>query len=279
MKDNYFLNLALEAALEAGKKTLTYYRANNFDIDIKSDNSPLTQADIDSNAEIEDKLKQSKIPILSEETAPEEYAVRKNWECFWLIDPLDGTKEFIKHSDEYTVNIAFIEKNSPTLGVVFAPAKDILFYGVVGEGAYKIEEVSQKTPEEIVSGSVNKIKLPACDSSASDKTIVVASKSHRNSETDAFINKLEKKNGQVEVQSFGSSLKLCMVAEGSAHIYPRMGSTMEWDTAASHAVVLASGCNILQFPSLENMTYNKENLLNPWFVVFQPDMEKSISVN
>jgi 3'(2'), 5'-bisphosphate nucleotidase len=269
---NKLLKIAVEAALEAGRSTLVYY-GNDIDVDLKTDSSPLTQADLDSNKIIEEKLLPTEIPILSEELVPEAYEERKKWKFLWIVDPLDGTKEFIKKSNEYTINIALVEKSTPIMGVVYAPALDLLFYGDHINGAYKVSDASEKKVENLFD---DKIRSKLIAESNTKETVVVASKSHRNNETDVFISKLSEEFEDVKIKSYGSSLKLCMIADGEAQIYPRLGPTMEWDTAASHAIVTASGAKIYQYPSFDNVLYNKENLLNPYFIVCSVEKEKAV---
>jgi 3'(2'), 5'-bisphosphate nucleotidase len=245
----------LELANRAGKEVLNIYE-KDFDVEFKNDNSPLTIADKKSHEIIVDGLRKlSKYPILSEEGKEIPYEERKNWEYYWCIDPLDGTKEFIKKNGEFTINIALIHNDEPILGVVYAPVINVLYYAKKGEGAYKNgKKLRKKSPTKPFR--------------------VVASKSHMNDETRNFIRKL----GEVELVSKGSSLKLCMVADGSADIYPRIAPTMEWDTAAADAIVREVGKMTYIFD--ENfeideelnvrgtpLKYNKENLLNPYFVV------------
>jgi len=237
-------------ALSAGDAIMQIYE-KDFEIGYKDDKSPLTEADLKANEIICTALENAypDIPIMSEENKQTEYEVRKNWQYYWCIDPIDGTKEFIKKNDEFTVNIALIHKNRPVLGVVYAPAIDELYSAKEGEGAFKNGErlplQKNDTPQE--------------------KLSVVASKSHLSKETQNFIDALNTK--KIEQVSKGSSLKLCMVAEGVADIYPRLAPTMEWDTAAADAVVREAGKMTYQFEKEEPMLYNKENLLNPWFVV------------
>lgn len=237
-------------ALSAGRLIMQIYE-KDFSVEYKDDNSPLTQADTKSNELICDRLKSlyPEIPIMSEENKQVAYEIRKDWDCYWCIDPIDGTKEFIKKNGEFTVNIALICKGEPVLGVVYAPALQELYFAKKAEGAYK-----------------NGQRLPLyTNDNPKQKLSVVASKSHLSSETQAFIDSLDAK--EIEQVSKGSSLKLCMVAEGSADIYPRLAPTMEWDTAAADAIVREAGKMTYQFESQEPLMYNKENLLNPWFVV------------
>ena len=235
-------------ALSAGNTIMEIYN-RDFTIAYKDDKSPLTEADLASNEVIMLGLEKYGIPILSEEGKSIEYDDRKTWEYYWCIDPIDGTKEFIKKNGEFTVNIALIHHNTPILGVVYAPALQDMYVAKKGYGAYKNGE-----------------KLPLrVNADLSEKMSVVASKSHLSNETQAFIDALETK--EIEQVSKGSSLKLCMVAEGEADIYPRLAPTMEWDTAAADAIVRESGKMTYQFENDQPVVYNKMDLLNPWFVV------------
>jgi len=255
------LEVIVAIAKEAGDAIMEIYN-QDFKIDYKDDKSPLTEADTKSNKIICEALEKAypEIPLLSEENKAETYEVRKNWEYFWLIDPIDGTKEFIKKNGEFTVNIALIHKDTPVLGVVYAPALKDIYKAKKGDGAFK-----------------NGQKLPLTVNETPEKSLsVVASKSHLSEETQAFIDEIAKSTESIEQVSKGSSLKLVMVAEGSADIYPRLAPTMEWDTAAADAVVRESGKMTYQYnptfkiqhsTSLIPVVYNKNNLLNPWFIV------------
>lgn len=237
-------------ALEAADAIMKIY-AKDFSVEYKDDKSPLTEADTKANEIICKRLEElyPTIPMMSEENKEVPFEVRKNWEYYWCIDPIDGTKEFIKKNDEFTINIALIHKNSPVLGVVYAPAIDEMYSAKKGYGAFK-----------------NGMRLPLfVNNEPLKKLSVVASKSHLSEETQVFIDAL--KTDEIEQVSKGSSLKLCMVAEGVADIYPRLAPTMEWDTAAADAVVREAQRMTYQFESNEPMVYNKENLLNPWFIV------------
>lgn len=243
-------------ARSAGTYIMEIY-AKDFDVEYKDDKSPLTEADKGANAIIEKDLAAleesigQKIPILSEEGKSIPFEKRRGWDYFWMVDPLDGTKEFIKKNGEFTVNIALIHEGKPILGVVYAPAIDVMYSAKQGEGAYR-----------------NGKKLPLFVNEAPEKSLkIVASKSHLSDETKAYIDEIAKGSETIDLVSKGSSLKLCMVAEGSADIYPRLAPTMEWDTAAAHAVVLESGKQVIDFETGTPIVYNKENLLNPWFVV------------
>lgn len=263
---NFFqwLDIALEAALVAGKKTLQYY-GDDFDVIVKNDNSPLTLADLESNRVINEYLNKTKIPILSEENKMISYEVRKNWSRYWLIDPLDGTKEFINKRTDYTINIALIEEGIPVLGVVYAPILELVYYGMQNQGSYKATVSANVLPDPIKEKAYQlKLTKPA------DKLRVVASRSHLSAETNQFIEKLKKYKSVGDMKSMGSSLKLCMIAEGSADIYPRLGPTMEWDTAASHAVVIYAGGSVVEMDNFQPLTYNKVDLHNPYFIVYNP---------
>jgi len=239
-------------AKEAGKAIMQAYK-QDFEVEYKQDNSPLTLADKKANDIIEaclNKLSVS-LPILSEEGNDIPYKDRKDWEYFWLVDPLDGTKEFVKKNDEFTVNIALIHKDTPVLGVVYAPALDICYWAKQDEGAFKDGK-----------------NLPLKTSDQRNTYKIVASRSHMSDETQTFIDAIDTQK-EKELISIGSSLKICLVAEGEADIYPRLGPTMEWDTGAAHAVVCESGKNLQKYKDGEYSKhgYNKENILNQWFVV------------
>lgn len=241
-------SLAKEASIEAGKAILNIYNSADFGVEMKGDNSPLTKVDQAAHYVIVSYLEKTGLPILSEEGRDIPYEERKNWEYFWMVDPLDGTKEFIKKNGEFTVNIALIHQGVPVLGVVYAPVLGWLYWGNEEEGAWKLESNSKAL----------KLEKPA----ASDVKTIVASRSHLSHETQDFIDQYP----GVEVISMGSSLKFMLVAEGKAQVYPRFAPTMEWDTAAAHGVILAKGGEVLRWPEKTPIVYNKENLLNPWFI-------------
>jgi 3'(2'), 5'-bisphosphate nucleotidase len=253
MLDKIDLETIVNIAQEAGDAIMEIY-SRDFQVDYKDDNSPLTEADTKSNEIICTALTKAypDIPLLSEENKEVPYAERKEWEYFWLIDPIDGTKEFIKKNGEFTINIALIHKDTPVLGVVYAPALGDMYKAKKGHGAFKN---GQKLPLEI-------------NETPKQSLVVVASKSHLSEETQEFINIVARSTEHVTQISKGSSLKLCMVGEGVADIYPRLAPTMEWDTAAADAIVRESGKMTYQYDrEAESIVYNKENLLNPWFVV------------
>ncbi|MFD2201869.1 3'(2'),5'-bisphosphate nucleotidase CysQ [Shivajiella indica] len=241
--------LAKSASLEAGKVILSIYNSFDLGVEYKKDDSPLTKADIAGHEVIVTYLKESGLPILSEEGAQTPYDIRKNWDYYWLVDPLDGTKEFIKKNGEFTVNIALIHQQKAVLGVVYAPVLGWLYWGNREDGAWKKEG---ENPPIRIQGKRN----------APVKTIV-ASRSHLSEETKEFIDQYP----DAETVSMGSSLKFMLVAEDRAQIYPRFAPTMEWDTAASQAIVEAAGRQVLTYPELEPMKYNREDMLNGWFLV------------
>ena len=246
----------VDIAKLAGSSILDIYdKGEGFaDISYKDDNSPLTLADKASNDVIFKALKEltPSIPILSEEGKKISYNDRKSWNQFWLIDPLDGTKEFINRNGEFTVNIALIENGAPILGVVYAPVIDVTWFGTLEQGSFKSK--NNDDPKLI------KVNIPNEDSTIK----IVSSRSHSNNpKLEDYLNNFN----QYELVKMGSSIKICLVADGSAHLYPRFGPTMEWDTAAAHAVVKFAGGNIINFHTNHELSYNKDNLLNPEFLV------------
>ncbi len=282
MNEKLYLLTALAAAIDAGHAILDVYRSPDFKIEEKADKSPLTLADRRSHEIIVKRLGKLDIPILSEEGKDIPYEQRKSWETYWLIDPLDGTKEFIKKNGEFTVNIAIIRNRKPAAGVIFVPDKDVLYYALKNLGSFKadsidrIESVIRPSIEpttEIAAEIIDKVidastSLPLNDSVDRPYSII-GSRSHASPELEAFVEEKRQEHGNVEFISAGSSLKLCLVAEGKADIYPRTGPTMEWDTAAGQAIAENSGCKVLQYGTSDPLIYNKENLLNPWFVVLR----------
>lgn len=286
MNENLYLITSIQAAIKAGTAILEVYRSAEFEVEEKADKSPLTLADRRSHEVIVGYLTTVDIPILSEEGRDMPYPVRSQWDAYWLIDPLDGTKEFIKKNGEFTVNIALIRQNKPAAGVIYVPDRDTLYFAATAIGAYKADGhriagllfESDGKPDQSAAlsdrDSAQRLKdliglstvLPIEQSRRRPYTIA-GSRSHATSELEAIVAKKRQEHGEVEFISAGSSLKLCLVAEGRADIYPRTGPTMEWDTAAGQAVVECSGGKVYQYDTQEPLEYNKENLLNPWFVV------------
>jgi 3'(2'), 5'-bisphosphate nucleotidase len=257
------IDQAIKAALAAGLKINEVYSSSDFNIQLKEDNTPVTIADHLAHDEIMKELDCTGLPILSEEGIHLSYSQRKKWSLFWMVDPLDGTKEFIKRNDEFTVNIALIQKNEPIAGVIFAPVTGELYAGIPEIGAFKLFHPSEDCTFQTM--QLSGTKLP--EEKESDEYVVAISRSHTNKDTEAYIEKLRSENELIRIIRKGSSLKICMVAEGTADIYPKIGKTMEWDTAAGHAIVKAAGKNILCPESNTELTYNKEDLGNPNFMV------------
>ena len=252
------LSQALELARRAGDAILAIYDTADFGVDMKADDSPLTKADLAAHAILAPGLEAmiDGVPVLSEEGEMPAWSERSQWNRYWIIDPLDGTKEFIKRNGEFTVNIALIENGEPVLGVVHVPVLNISYTGVKNGGAFKYQN-----GEKI---AINTRKIAELNG---EPLAVVASRSHGADAVDALLEKLNQAFGATELRNMGSSLKLCLVAEGNADIYPRLALTSEWDTAAAQAVVEAAG-GAVWTESLDVMRYNsKENILNPFFFV------------
>ncbi|MDX2273372.1 MAG: 3'(2'),5'-bisphosphate nucleotidase CysQ [Cyanobacteriota bacterium] len=243
-------------AEQAGQGILQVYAQADLGITHKTDDSPLTQADLVSHHTIVEGLQnqERRLPILSEESQAIPYQERQPWSAFWLVDPLDGTKEFIQRNGQFTVNIALIEEGIPILGVVHAPVLSTTYSAARGGGAFKQASGQPEQPIRVADYPVTPCR-------------VVASRSHAGSETTDFLERLRQTVGEVSVVSMGSSLKFCLVAEGSAHLYPRFGPTMEWDTAAAHAIVQEAGGEVTTLQG-DPLRYNKPDLLNPYFMVF-----------
>lgn len=255
MTDTRLADLAAAAAeisVAAGRAILDVYRMD-FEVTQKADESPLTQADLASHRLIRDALARlaPDIPLLSEESADIDYGVRAGWPEYWLVDPLDGTKEFVNRNGEFTVNIALIRAHDPILGVVHVPVTGVTYIGLVGTGATRQAAGGEHEPIHV--------RVPSAD-----PVRVVGSRSHANPRLRQYLEPL----GDYQMVRMGSSLKFCLLAEGKADFYPRLGPTSEWDTAAAHALVLAAGGQIV---TLDNrpLQYNlKPSLLNPEFLVF-----------
>ncbi|MEJ1241562.1 3'(2'),5'-bisphosphate nucleotidase CysQ [Chryseolinea sp. T2] len=252
MNASLLVEIAVRAAEKACREILTVYYDDNFQVELKGDQSPLTRADKLAHEAIIAELNTSGYPVLSEEGRDIPFSERKAWEYFWMVDPLDGTKEFIKRNDEFTVNIALIHKGRPVLGVVAVPVTGDVYLASAGAGATlrrdgKSVPLSKRPPVDLTTAGLK----------------VVASRSHMSSATEDFINKLNK----AELVSAGSSLKFMLLAEGKADVYPRFGPTMEWDTAAAHIIVNEVGMKVYSSDGNTELLYNKENLLNPDFLV------------
>jgi 3'(2'), 5'-bisphosphate nucleotidase len=263
-----WLNTAVTAAAHAGHKIMEVYGSDDFGVEIKSDNSPLTKADKEANDIIQQALSATDIPVLSEEGKHIPYNQRKNWEHLWVVDPLDGTKEFIKRNGEFTVNIALVENHKPILGVIYVPVTRVVYFGAMGLGAYKGEipmvDLKQLSSIDVFNFLRDYQKLPLAKTDSVFR--VVGSRSHMSEETTSYINAITKNQKKVEVISAGSALKLCLVAEGTANVYPRFAPTMEWDIAAGHAIINEAGKKVLMHNSDKELIYNRENNVNGWFV-------------
>ena len=274
MQNLNFLAAAIQAAVEAGKAVLDVYNTD-IHVDYKKDQSPLTLADKQAHDIISDRLKPFDIPLLSEEGKTIPYATRRQWKTLWIVDPLDGTKEFVKRNGEFTVNIALVTGGIPILGVVFAPVREVLYFALQGIGAYKIDRQDAVAAlcDRLSRGGLNDDGLTGQGTALPRERprdmpyTIVGSRSHSTEALEAFVAQKRSEFGTIEFIPAGSSLKLCLVAEGRADIYPRLAPTMEWDTAAGHAVVTNAGARIYNHSSGEPLCYNKEDLLNPWFIV------------
>ncbi|OQA06599.1 MAG: 3'(2'),5'-bisphosphate nucleotidase CysQ [Bacteroidetes bacterium ADurb.Bin397] len=269
MNKGTLLHQAILASIEAGLAIMNVYDGPH-EIEIKDDKSPLTIADRQSHLSIMAHLKETGIPVLSEEGKNIPYEERKDWPLFWMVDPLDGTKEFIKRNGEFTVNIALIENGAAVAGVIYAPVPDTLWYGSTGSGSFKVDQAAKVLSNfkdvDTISYALNNSAVSLPKTGDARPFTVVASRSHLSPETETLIAELKEKHKIIEFVSKGSSLKICLVAEGSADIYPRLAPTMEWDTAAGQAVVEAAGGRVLRAADRQPLAYNKEDLLNPSFI-------------
>ena len=262
MNFNKLLIKAINASIKGGHAIMDVY-ASDFAVEHKDDKSPLTLADKNCNEVIEDHLKGTDIPFLSEEGAKITYEDRKDWEYSWLVDPLDGTKEFVKRNGEFTVNIALIHNGDPIVGVIYVPVKEELYFAMEGLGSYKVRRNQIIDNLEALISSSDKLPIDY----QRNNYVIVGSRSHMSAETEVFFQDMKKEHGNVEIMAVGSSLKLCMVAEGKADAYPRYAPTMEWDTGAGHAIAKYAGFSVQQHNTSDDVVYNKEDLLNPWFLV------------
>jgi 3'(2'), 5'-bisphosphate nucleotidase len=252
------LELCINAAIQAGEEILDVYKAP-FLVEQKADNSPLTIADRRAHDVISKMLQSTSLPILSEEGKHTPYEERSKWDMFWLVDPLDGTKEFVKKNGEFTVNIALIQNNKPVMGIIYAPVMKKMYWAVKQHGAFSAEAITNsdycfRNGVRLIHQAIPNVYR------------VVGSRSHMTKETADFI-KEQRANEPYEMISIGSSLKFCLIAEGKAHLYPRLAPTMEWDTAAGHIIVEETGKKVIRYHDKQDLEYNKQDLLNPWFVV------------
>lgn len=269
MTNEQLLEIALKATLAAGEKIMEVY-AKPFKVHYKEDDSPVTEADRKASKVIVDLLEQTKIPVISEEENIPDYTGRKEFKKLWLVDPLDGTKEFVKKNGEFSVNIGLIENNYPVLGVVYMPVLKEIYFASPQTGAYKMSheafmqnKAMEFTLEQFIQHSK---KLPLQNP---HKYTVVASRSHLSKETYAHLQNLKYEKGDTDIVYSGSSVKMCWVAEGRANQYPRFGRTMEWDTAAGQAIVENAGGTFLNFKTKQRLDYNKPELGNPDFIAYR----------
>ncbi len=268
-----YLLAAVDAALKAGKAVMDVYQSD-FAVQAKEDKSPLTAADKNAHEIIKADLAAFNLPFISEEGKSTPYGIRKTWHTLWMVDPLDGTKEFVKRNGEFTVNIALIDDGRPVMGVVYAPVPKWLYFAASEIGAYKLTGVA---PGErlLDEGGITEERLPALVKRGQKLPIphsreiytIVGSRSHQTPELEEFVAARREEKGEVEFIAAGSSLKICLVAEGAADIYPRLGPTMEWDTAAGQAVAEYAGARVTVYNDGCPLRYNRADLLNPWFVV------------
>ncbi len=276
MSRDDLLLTAVQATIRAGLATLEIYDSE-LHVDYKEDRSPLTVADTRSHDIIAGHLKHTGVPVLSEEGRAIPAAERRRWQRLWVVDPLDGTKEFIQHRGEFTINIALVENERPTLGVIFVPVKNTLYYGGLEDGSYRLDDgpvlagLARTGGTGDAHGAIEQLKarstrLPL-DLGAHTPFVIVGSRSHATPELHAYVEQKRRELGAVTFVSAGSSLKYCLVAEGRADVYPRLGPTMEWDTAAGQVIAEAAGATLIRHDTGGPMTYNKEDLLNPWHVV------------
>ena len=276
MANEIYLISAILASIHAGKAVLDVYNSD-FTVERKDDRSPLTLADKRSHEIIMERLEPFNIPVLSEEGKHVSYSERKNWDWIWVVDPLDGTKEFIDRNGEFTVNVALISGTRSILGVIYIPVQQTLYFGLLNAGAYKLdnremikhlEEKHQTADKQVLLQEVIGVssRLPFSRDPEMPFT-VVGSRSHSTPEIENYVEKKRKEYGNVKFVSAGSSLKICLVAEGTADVYPRTGPTMEWDTAAGQAIAENAGAELVCYDTGQPLVYNKKHLLNPWFIV------------
>ena len=266
----YLLPLAFNAAVRAGAEIMKVYDSKEgFDIKVKSDNTPLTIADRLAHNKIKEVLGETRIPILSEEGREMLYDERKNWEMFWLVDPLDGTIEFIKGNNEFTVNIALMADNECIGAIVYVPYLGKIYFAEKGCGAMLLEGIKPDADADYGNDDIRQnAKILPLKSTSDGKFRIAVSRSHQTAETEHFVEQMRKNHPEAEVVEQGSSYKFCLMAEGAIDYYPRTTPTYEWDTAAAELVLAESGGSVHSLPDHEPLRYNKENLHNPWFECF-----------
>jgi len=255
------LQLALQASLQAGEAILQVYRTGNFQVELKHDHSPVTLADKKASDIITRILNQSQLPVISEEASIPPYEERKQWQSFWLVDPLDGTREFIKKNGEFTVNIALLRNNHPKIGIIYAPVPDTLYLTSPQTGPHLITQAHKTLHHNILEQAT---RLPIQKQNRPYR--ILTSRSHTGTRTQALIDSTKKEHPDLETIPLGSALKLAKIASGEADLYIRFGPTMEWDTAAGHALLNATGAKIIDTNTKRPLTYNKPDLHNPSFI-------------
>lgn len=270
----HLLHKAILAAIEAGKQIVEVYNTP-FAVEIKNDNTPVTLADKTASDCIIQLLSDTNIPVLSEEGEHTDYAIRQHWQQLWIVDPLDGTKEFVKRNGEFTVNIALVDNQHPVLGVIYSPIYHDLYFALKELGAYKIDrhtmmaildDIHHYDLEQLLQKGE---RLPLAFKPS--VYTIVASRSHLSSEIAQHIETRKRTHTHIDVINTGSSIKMCWVAEGKAHEYPRFGTTMEWDTAAGQAILEQAGGELIDAKTQQSLHYNKENLVNSWFIAKRKD--------
>ncbi len=266
------LEQLMVSAIQAGKAIMEVY-ATNFEVEIKPDQTPLTLADTRANEIINRVLSQSGIPVISEEGRKVPWHIRETWEQFWLVDPLDGTKEFVNRNGEFSVNIALIENKRPVIGIIYVPVTDTLYWAE-RKRAFRLDHAAGHVEANSNLQSLRRIALELPLPRTDYDFTIVASRSHLTAETMSYINQAKREHHNIRIVSRGSSLKMCMVAEGKADVYPRFGQTSEWDTAAGHAIILAAGGKVvLADQPAHALVYNKPDLQNPSFLAFPRQAE------
>lgn len=270
----HLIGTAINAAFDAGRCILEVY-CRGFVTQEKADRSPLTEADLKAHTAIAESLGNTGLPLLSEEGRAVPVEERQGWDMYWLVDPLDGTKEFVKRNGEFTVNIALMGRDGlpagplgnarPLGGVLYAPVTDQLYFAWNGGGAWRQELAATKPAGGAYERTLMSTRLPV--EHAREAYTVVASRSHASPETEAFIERMRSLHGDIAITTMGSALKIALVAEGLADVYPRYAPTMEWDTAAGHAIAMEAGREVLDLTTNERLRYNKNELVNPWFIV------------
>lgn len=266
----YLLPFAFNAAVRAGAKIMKVYNnREGYDIEVKRDNTPLTIADRLAHNKIKEVLGETRIPILSEEGREMLYDERKNWDMFWLVDPLDGTIEFIKGNNEFTVNIALMADNECVGAIVYVPYLGKMYFAERGCGAMVLENIVPDENANYTNQDIrSKAQILPLESAAHDKFRIAVSRSHQTAETADFVEQMRKIHPEAEILEQGSSYKFCLMAEGVIDYYPRTTTTYEWDTAAAELILAEAGGKTHSLPDHKPLQYNKENLHNPWFECF-----------